>query len=777
MKIPARFLVPLFLLALCSTFATAQPALREGWPQDFSSASFNPFTVLNPLSVVEAGDGNRYIAAGTCTHIRLYDIEGTLLQTWATNDLVPEEPNADFLAGGPLLTDVDGDGDLEVVAVLRRNTGSTRALAVLEFDGSLNTTLSRGYTLSAVDISSLACADLDGDGFDEIVYTTTDEIHAIDQDGSELEGFPWNVDRTHVGAGPVIVPAEVNGGTAVIVWVSYTVQLHAREVDSDSDLPGFPVSFSGPAGYQVAPPMIIPTGESWLIAFASSSGVYVWDAEGEVLDGFPVVPAGVDPNLMMYSGMADMNGNGSPDIVFRSWNSDAIHAVDLAGDYLTGFPYSTGTEAGRSESISMFKPSPDEAAWHFYGSLGPGSNQNGLHGRQGTTPLPGFPVNLNLVELNSTMLSAVFKPVDGNVSIVIHTLMGYTSVYDLPLEVDPAGTVEWGMPFAHANGNRLYQPMPFVGYDGPIFTFTPATFNYGEVEVGTSEQSQIVVRNTGTQSGTIHTAQWAENDPADELELTANLPATLAPGESIEWLITWTPGAEGELTDTLLISHDEAFNGTESQIIVQGSGVTYPQLVFPEVVDFGVIYTDDPHGWAELVVENQGEGEGVIGSIIVPTAHAHLLAVEEELPIFIEAGGTASITLHWTPTFAVPFTSSLTILHNDPAQWPEVSVEVTGEMVNSLGEAGLPHEYALSQNHPNPFNPETSISFSLREPGMTSLKVFSVDGREVMTLVHGQRDAGRHQILFNGNHLASGVYFYRLEVNGFHAMRKMVLVR
>ncbi len=86
-------------------------------------------------------------------------------------------------------------------------------------------------------------------------------------------------------------------------------------------------------------------------------------------------------------------------------------------------------------------------------------------------------------------------------------------------------------------------------------------------------------------------------------------------------------------------------------------------------------------------------------------------------------------------------------------------------------------EYNLAQNYPNPFNPTTSITYSVKEAGAVTLKVFSVDGREVATLVNENQDANVYTVNFDGKGLASGVYMYTLEVNGFSATHKMVLMK
>jgi len=64
--------------------------------------------------------------------------------------------------------------------------------------------------------------------------------------------------------------------------------------------------------------------------------------------------------------------------------------------------------------------------------------------------------------------------------------------------------------------------------------------------------------------------------------------------------------------------------------------------------------------------------------------------------------------------------------------------------------------------NPNPFNPVTTLSFTLDKPGIAKLEIFSVNGQKVSTLVNSHLQAGVHNYVFNGSHLSSGMYFYRL---------------
>ena len=87
------------------------------------------------------------------------------------------------------------------------------------------------------------------------------------------------------------------------------------------------------------------------------------------------------------------------------------------------------------------------------------------------------------------------------------------------------------------------------------------------------------------------------------------------------------------------------------------------------------------------------------------------------------------------------------------------------------------YEFQLLQNYPNPFNPATTIAFELRDPTFVNLEVFDTSGRRIAKLVEGWQQAGRHQVIFNGSELPSGVYLYRLRGGEMAAVGKMTLMK
>jgi hypothetical protein len=90
----------------------------------------------------------------------------------------------------------------------------------------------------------------------------------------------------------------------------------------------------------------------------------------------------------------------------------------------------------------------------------------------------------------------------------------------------------------------------------------------------------------------------------------------------------------------------------------------------------------------------------------------------------------------------------------------------------------LPAEYRLSQNFPNPFNPSTTIRYTIPNESMVTLKIFNVLGQEVKTLInHEMISSGRHDISFYASSLPSGIYFYRIQADNFVDVKKMTLLK
>jgi len=217
--------------------------------------------------------------------------------------------------------------------------------------------------------------------------------------------------------------------------------------------------------------------------------------------------------------------------------------------------------------------------------------------------------------------------------------------------------------------------------------------------------------------------------------------------------------AVGDVFDVTLV-----VRGEEGLVKGLSSAVTFDQ----DILEFVSAAQANSHELGESFFWAEPEG---VGRVRVDLA---ALGAETTLP-----GGCRVVTLR----FKLNIDDSTSIDIEDVSVrdlWnAEVSCEVSGLRI---GDDELPVAVRLGQNAPNPFNPMTTVSFDVPERCRVLLKVYSVDGREISTLLDGERDAGTHDVVWRGTDdagvdVASGVYFCVLEARDLRLTRKMVLMR
>lgn len=119
-------------------------------------------------------------------------------------------------------------------------------------------------------------------------------------------------------------------------------------------------------------------------------------------------------------------------------------------------------------------------------------------------------------------------------------------------------------------------------------------------------------------------------------------------------------------------------------------------------------------------------------------------------------------------------------VYNDEYE-SEPSDEIVVDHVDAH-ENTVPAITTLKGNHPNPFNPETTITFALKNAGDVSLTVYNIKGEKVRTLVNGTYEASEHTVVWNGkddrgNDVGSGIYFYKMDTADYTSTRKMILLK
>lgn len=189
-----------------------------------------------------------------------------------------------------------------------------------------------------------------------------------------------------------------------------------------------------------------------------------------------------------------------------------------------------------------------------------------------------------------------------------------------------------------------------------------------------------------------------------------------------------------------------------------------------DTMDFGGVAVD---GSAQLTLSLENTGAAVlqVTSITVPDGYS-VTPSAHGIPI----GQTRTSTITFAPTAAQVYSGYITVTSNDENS-PH-TVYITGSGTEDADDVtGLVTEYYVATSYPNPFNPETTISFAIPKAEQVSVVIFNTVGQEVAVLNNGRLDAGVHSFTFNGADLPSGIYFTRIEADGFSQTLKNVLMK
>ncbi len=176
------------------------------------------------------------------------------------------------------------------------------------------------------------------------------------------------------------------------------------------------------------------------------------------------------------------------------------------------------------------------------------------------------------------------------------------------------------------------------------------------------------------------------------------------------------------------------------------------------------------------------------GNTDIPSFVSHIDTFQvREVPIKAADGEIDSTTIFgFDPMYEDPENYNWTLMGGSELYGISFSGLAIGDLnwadstlssVEEFGEGTVPLVYSLDQNYPNPFNPSTKIKFSIKEAGMTTLKVYDVLGREVAVLVDKEMTAGTHIVDFHNTNLATGLYFYQIKSRNFMATKKMLMIK
>jgi hypothetical protein len=410
--------------------------------------------------------------------------------------------------------------------------------------------------------------------------------------------------------------------------------------------------------------------------------------------------------------------------------------------------------------------------------------------------------------LSSYFSQLTLRYFDGTANVYVNMLT------DTSVDMTTAGDLAIASIFAVG----LYGPEPYFGLN-------PASLAFGNIPFGSRATLPVTVTNNGLQD----TLSVSGVTTPLEYSVTPNppgpFPIRLYPGESRGFDVTFAPSVVGLFNGNVVFTHNAP--GGLTSLPVTGRGVCAPPTQRARVVvgdSFGLIATlwfgfhpnatlgidpdlceleippIPPVGAPDARFVNPpgctGLGQGVFNDY---RRYVSSTAIDTHLVRFQPFVGPGyPVTLRWThsevqticdsavfidPTGSVPRTRmdlrDSVVVSDD--QVDRLLLYLYGQQLDETGvvqtSPGIPEACVLFQNFPNPFNPSTTIKFSLPKSGHVTLKVYDLLGRETATLVSEHLSAGTYERMFSSEGFPSGVYFYRLQTDGFVQTRKLLLLR
>ena len=238
--------------------------------------------------------------------------------------------------------------------------------------------------------------------------------------------------------------------------------------------------------------------------------------------------------------------------------------------------------------------------------------------------------------------------------------------------------------------------------------------------------------------------------------------------------ISYTPSSLGQVYDTVFISNNSML-GTVKIAVRGNSPVPTLAAVSPTLLFSNTSVGDSSVKY--LFFTSSSLNNVRIDSFTLASSHSVYSPRPDTLPGNVTIGDTLPVAVAFVPDTVKFYIDTLFVYSTAQNSPLKIVLFGNGQIPLSADrESGLqPLAYGLRQNYPNPFNPLTTITFTLLESNVTTLKVYDLLGRELATVVDDILSSGTHKYNFDGSQLASGVYLYRIVSGSFADTKKMVL--
>ncbi|NOZ63175.1 MAG: choice-of-anchor D domain-containing protein [Calditrichaeota bacterium] len=316
---------------------------------------------------------------------------------------------------------------------------------------------------------------------------------------------------------------------------------------------------------------------------------------------------------------------------------------------------------------------------------------------------------------------------------------------------------------------------------------SPVLYDFGDVEVGTSETIIISVTNIGF-SDLIISDYFLQAVSSNDFSVIhsprfPDVPVAIAESDNYDLEVTYSPSSTGPASAVLEVIS----NGGTVTCALSGTGVN-TELTPEEQIENILQFIDD--SVANGTLEGSGNRPWLAKRRLRAFKKIIKRAQRQILRDHVRAA-CVQLQLAYKRCDGNPRPVDFVIGESVPElaamiQNLKASLEC-GTCHGSLGkqladdqietETSAPAEFDLEQNYPNPFNPKTNISYSLADDSHVKITIFNTLGQQIEVLVNEFQSQGHYSVTWEAKDLPAGLYLYRLESDGFNSNKKMFLLK
>jgi hypothetical protein len=556
------------------------------------------------------------------------------------------------------------------------------------------------------------------------------KVHILEQVGNELTGKTFDADSFPVYSGfPKIISGQsFEGGITC-------------QMDSDNELE---------------------------IVYGIGPAIQAWNLDGSNVPGWPV---SLSYNVQGAPAYGDIDGDGQAEIVVGTsnfvGNAGAVYAFEKSGVAVTGFPVNQGAT---SRTIVLANLDNDNALEIITNKRIYPTGEVYVYKGNGSV-LAGWPKPINHVPASSSAVGDITG--DGIPEVIAES---YLSVYAW----DRNGNSLPGFPYSMPNGDvNSYSSPVLADVDGDNIR----EILFGSHVTGSGGGGFLyILKNNGTVLNNFpkQTSWWIYGPPVlgyinDDNVIDIAVGDQVGSGIPANFLYAWDKN--GNVLNGFPVGPINAINNQ----------VTLADLDNDNRLELFIDDNTQVGGMGKYLAFNHDgtpNNDWTVATTGTSFFNMPTLAdinFDGRLDLigagFTAGGSNQTYVYVWNtnqqffPSRAVNPVWQFNVRHNGVYG----DVNVVGINTNS---ASAPDEFQLLQNFPNPFNPTTQISYSIRSKSHVTLQVHDATGRLVSTLLNEAKEAGHYSTTFDASGKSSGIYFYSLLVNGVNVeTRKMLLVK